>query len=101
MYIICNDVQYPCDCRPGATMIYSGLPDDFPVPVLTDITLCDNDGFIMRVDNPRDYARQIFGSGTLTLTNEPEPSPTPQPPEPEQTTDAEMAAAIMEGVNGI
>ena len=73
MYIIYNEVKYPCTCRPSATMVYRGLPDDFPAPVSGEIVLCADDGFTLRKDNTADYLRQIFENGELVLTNEPEP----------------------------
>ena len=72
MYITYNNTNNPCICRPAATMVYSGLPEDFPAPVDGEITLCADDGFVMRVDNSADYLRQTFTDGTLTLTNQPE-----------------------------
>ena len=87
-------------------MVYSGLPDDFPSPVEGVITLCANDGFVMRTDVAEDYLRQTFENGVLTLTNEPEPEPMPEPepiPEPtnEYVTWDELATAYTEGVNSI
>lgn len=73
MYILYQDVKYPCICRPSETMVYRGLPEDFPVPVSGEIVLCADDGFVMRTDNTADYLRQTFESGVLTLTNIPEP----------------------------
>ncbi|MBR2934921.1 MAG: hypothetical protein IKB79_05020 [Oscillospiraceae bacterium] len=73
MYIAYNGTNYPCQCRPSATMVYRGLPDDFPAPVSGEITLCADDDFVMRTDKAEDYLRQTFGGGVLTLTNEPEP----------------------------
>lgn len=81
MYIKYNGNVYPCKCRPAATMIYSGLPEDFPVPVEGEIVLCADDWFEMRTDNTADYARRTFVDGVLTLTNEPEPG------EPDPTAD--------------
>lgn len=73
MYIKHNGVDYPCTCRPSATMVYNGLPDDFPAPVSGEIQLCADDGFVMRTDTAEDYLRQTFVDGVLTLTNVPEP----------------------------
>lgn len=73
MYIVYNEVQYPCTCRPSATMVYHGLPNDFPAPVSGTIMLCADDGFVMRTDIVEDYLRQTFTNGVLTLTNIPKP----------------------------
>lgn len=69
MYINYNGTKYPCRCRPGATMIYHGLPDNFPTPVSGEIVLCADDDFILRTDVAEDYLRQMFEDGVLTLTN--------------------------------
>lgn len=87
MYITYNNNNYPCTCRPGATMVYRGLPDDFPAPVLDEIELCADDGFVLRKDNPMDYLRQRFDDGVLILTNEPEPAEPDEPVEYPPTTD--------------
>lgn len=84
MYLTYKSVNYPCKCRPSATMRYSGLPNDFPAPVEGEVILCANDGFILRTDNSADYLRQTFENGVLTLTNAPEPEPV-EPTEPEPT----------------
>lgn len=76
MYITYNEINYPCTCYPSKTMIYRGLPDDFPVPVSGEIALCADDGFVMRVDVAEDYLRQTFECGVLMLTNIPEQEPT-------------------------
>lgn len=73
MYVAYNGVNYPCQCRPSATMVYRGLPDDFPAPVSGEIVLCADDGFMLRTDKTKDYLRQTFEGGVLTLTNIPEP----------------------------
>lgn len=73
MYIAYKGAKYSCQCRPSATMAYRGLPDDFPAPVSGEITLCADDGFVMRTDKVKDYLRQTFVGGVLTLTNAPEP----------------------------
>lgn len=87
MYLTYNNTKYPCTCRPGAAMVYRGLPEDFPAPVTGKLTLCANDGFVMRTDRAEDWLRQTFEGGVLTLTNlpepvepAPEPEPTPEPP---------------------
>lgn len=73
MYIKYNNGQYPCVCRPSKnTIIYRGLPENFSAPVEGEITLCANNGFIMRVDKVENYLRQTFKNGVLTLTNLPE-----------------------------
>ena len=85
MYINYKNNHYPCKCRPGSTMVYRGLPDDFPTPVDSPVDLCRDDGFVMRTDNPADYLRQTFSGGVLTLTNTPEPEPVEEPEEPTPT----------------
>lgn len=72
MFITYKYTNYPCKCRPGKTMKYSGLPDDFPVPVDGEIILCADDGFVLRTDKVSAYLRQAFQEGVLTLTNVPE-----------------------------
>lgn len=84
MYIIYNDTKYPCTCRPSSTMVYRGLPDDFPAPVDGEVVLCADDGFTLRKDNTADYLRQTFEDGTLVLTNEPEPEPVEEETEEER-----------------
>ena len=75
MYILLNDLKYPCKCHLGSTMVFSGLSDDFPAPVEGEIVLCADDDFVLRTDKVEDYLRQTFVDGVLTLTNEPEPQP--------------------------
>ena len=72
MYIKYNGEKYSCTCRPSETMVYRGLPSDFPAPVDGEIVLCADDGFILRTDNSADYLRQTFANGALALTNVPE-----------------------------
>lgn len=103
MYITYNDKNYPCSCRPSDTMIYSGLPDDFPAPATGEITLCADDGFVMRTDNASDYLRQTFEDGVLTLTNEPEPVEPEEPTEPvePQSTLGDRVSALEEALDMI
>lgn len=75
MYLKYNGVKYHCTCRPSKTMVYRGLPEDFPTPVSGEIKLCDDTGFVMRTDKAEDYLRQTFANGVLTLTNIPESVP--------------------------
>lgn len=82
MYIAYNGTKYPCQCRPSETMVYRGLPDDFPAPVSGEVVLCADDGFVLRTDKAEDYLRQTFDGGVLTLTNAPEPD---EPVTPELT----------------
>lgn len=106
MYIIYNNIKYPCKCRPSDTMVYRGLPEDFPAPVSGEIVLCADDGFTLRKDNTADYLRQTFEDGTLVLTNEPEPEPVEEETEEERPPTAfeQLRAdvdyiAIMTGVD--
>lgn len=100
MYIKYKGNNYSCDCRPSDTMVYKGLPDDFPAPVDGEIVLCADDGFVMRTDNSADYLRQTFEDGVLTLTNEPEPVEPEKPePVPKPSVWDELDAAYQEGVN--
>ena len=78
MYIAYNGVNYPCQCKPSATMVYRGLPDNFSVPVRGKIVLCADDGFVLREDKVGDYLRQTFENGVLTLTNTPERQNVPE-----------------------
>ncbi len=87
MYIECGGKQYPCGCRIGVDMVYTGLPEEFPAPVDGPVKLCRDDGFVLREDDPAGYLRQTFAGGVLTLTNMPEPAaeapeevPAEQPP---------------------
>ena len=105
MYINYNGTKYPCACRPAKTMVYKGLPDDFPTPVEGEIQLCADDDFVMRTDKVSEYLRQTFSDGVLTLTNVPEPEPVeePEPVDPEPTEVEKLRAdvdyiAIMTGV---
>ena len=100
MYILYNDVKYPCKCKPASTMRYSGLPEDFPAPVSGEIALCADDGFVLRTDKVEDYLRQTFEGGVLTLTNIPEPEPQPEPEEPAPTLE-ERVSAMEESVAAI
>ncbi len=106
MHLEYNDMNYPCKCRPSATMVYRGLPDDFPTPVEGEIKLCSDDGFVMRTDNTADYLRQTFENGTLTLTNVPEPveeeepeyTETPKPTLKQRVTELETQLAESDAV---
>lgn len=40
MYLSYKETHYPCKCRPGDTMVYRGLPDDFPAPIDGIVDLC-------------------------------------------------------------
>ena len=98
MYILYNNEKYSCNCRPGETMSYHGLPVTFPAPVSGEIVLCADDGFVMRTDVAEDYLRQTFENGVLTLTNAPEPEPkdpsVPYPTLKERVTALEEALVI-------
>jgi len=84
MYIKYKDIKYSCGCNISRQSItYTRLPEDFPVPVEGEITLCADNDFVMRIDNAADYLRQTFVNGTLTLTNLPEPVEPDEPTEPE------------------
>lgn len=98
MYINYNGTKYPCTCRPAKTMVYKGLPEDFPAPVDGEIQLCADDGFVMKVDNSKDYLRQTFVDGVLTLTNVPEPEPVEPEPEVEAEPTTEEILNAMLGV---
>ena len=89
MYIAYKNKNYPCKCSPSATMVYRGLPDDFPAPVSGEIVLCAGDGFVLRTDKVEDYLRQEFEGGVLTLTN----TPVPVPVEPVEPIEDEPTAA--------
>lgn len=90
MYLTYNNTNYPCTCRPGVSMVYRGLPEDFPAPVSGVLTLCADDGFVLRSDRAEDWLRQTFEGGVLTLTNAPEPEPV-EPTDPEPTTEDRVA----------
>ena len=72
MYITYEKKKYSCNCTPSSSMIYRGLPDDFPDSVSGEIVLYADDGFVLRTDRVEDYLRQTFVNGVLTLTNVPE-----------------------------
>ena len=106
MYILYNETKYNCECYPSETMVYRGLPEDFPAPVDGIVTLCADDGFVMREDNSADYLRQIFENGVLTLTNTPEPIEPEEPDEPIEPEEPksvwdELDEAYQEGVDSI
>ena len=92
MYLNYKSVKYPCSCRIGKTMQYSGLPEDFPSPVEGEVILCADDGFVMREDKVEDYLRQTFENGVLTLTNAPEPVGNNPYPSDEPTMGERVAA---------
>lgn len=96
MHLTYKDKKYPCGCRPGTTMVYRGLPDDFPAPVSGEIVLCADDGFELRRDKAEDYLRQTFEGGILTLTNQPEPEPVEPGPEPNPEPTIEDRVAALE-----
>lgn len=95
MYLLYKENKYPCLCMPGPVMIYRELPDDFPAPVSGELTLCADDGFVLRTDVVGDYLRQTFENGRLVLTNYPEVEPMP---EPEHKPTAEEILDAMLGV---
>lgn len=97
MYINYNGTNYPCRCRPGKTMVYRGLPEDFPAPVEGEVILCADDGFRLRVDKSEDYLRQTFEGGVLTLTNVPEPEVV----EPGEEEDTEPEPSLEERVGAL
>lgn len=92
MYILYNRQKYACKCIPSETMRYSGLPDDFPAPVVGDIVLCADDGFVLKKDNTADYLRQVFKNGILILTNVPEFSSQPEPTDTEPTAEERITS---------
>lgn len=96
MYISYKSTNYPCGARVGATMVYTGLPEDFPAPVDSEMILYRDDGFELRRDDPGDYLRQTFEGGVLTLTNEPEPTPGPEPEPEEPEPDLEERVTVVE-----
>lgn len=100
MYILHNNIKYPCKCRPASTMRYSGLPEDFPAPVSGEIVLCADDGFVLRTDSAEDFLRQNFEGGILTFTNIPEFEPQPAEEEPvdPQPTPEERIAVLEESL---
>lgn len=102
MYIKYDNKDYPCKSSINSNSItYRGLSENFPSEADGEIILYADDGFELRVDNTKDYLRQVFSSGTLTLTNLPEPEPVPTEPTAEGVTWEAMADAIKEGVNEV
>lgn len=108
MYIEQNETQYPCTGYKGGIDVRLTLPDK---PTLTGtVTLCTDDGFVLRVISCGDYARQVWVGDMLTLTNAPEPEPPEDPPSEtdtitmddlaEQVFDLEVRTTMIEqGVN--
>lgn len=95
MYIKYNESNYPCKCNISKTTVtYKGLPEDFPHPVDGILTLCADDGFILRMDNSADYLRQTFSNNTLTLTNMPEVVVPDEPVVQEPTTEEILDALL-------
>ena len=95
MYIKYNNNVYNCECRISNTsIVYSKLPEDFPVSVSGEVILCSDDGFVMRTDNVGDYLRYNVQDGVLTLTNTPEPEEDDVSNTANRTDWGEMALAI-------
>ena len=90
MYISYKNKSYPCRCRIGSDMVYTGLPENFPAPVDGAVKLCRDDGFVLLEDNPADYLRQTFAGGVLTLTNTPEPEAEDPGEPPEELPPSEL-----------
>lgn len=109
MQVLYNRKKYPCTCRPSSTMVYYGLPDDFPKEIKGRIDLTTNDGFILRTDYVEDYLRYEIENGVLTLTNTPKPDPSemieyepvPYDPGNETVTYNALANFFQSGVNKI
>ena len=103
MYITVNGTDYTCKSLKVAkqTKVYSGLPEDFSLPISGEISLKSNDGNVMRTDVSEDYMYHRFNNGILTLTNIPETEPIEPTPIREEATTDEMAIAILEGVNEV
>ena len=102
MYIDINNTHYPCTC--DARRIWPArFTGDVPSAVSGVITLCADDGFVLREDDCADWLRVVLDGNSLTLTNEPEPEPTQTEPEPAPTETEQLRAdvdyiAVMTGV---
>ena len=92
MYITNKTKKYPCTgYYPAAdTVRFEGV-EGVALPLTGEITLCDDDGFVLATQDCIGYARQTLESGILTLTNEPIPS---------APTLDEIRSAKLESLNG-
>ena len=97
MYIEYKSIKYPCLAAVGVEMVYSGLPSDFPFPAVEEITLCADDGFVIKVDDPNGYLRQTFEEGVLRLSNVPEVEPV----EPVTPVIDESDTAVLNALLGV
>lgn len=86
MYIKVSGVHYPCVGVPTLTgdPLRFYLPSGGPEVVTGAMTLCTDDGFVLREIDTEGYARREMEGDTLVLTNlpRPEPVPDPEPVEP-------------------
>ena len=81
MYIVYQDINYPCNYQVTKQSItYGNLPDVFPVAVEGEILLYSNGGLLRKKDNTKNYLRVVRSGNVLTLTNIPE---LVEPEEPE------------------
>jgi hypothetical protein len=71
-----------------------------PEEVSGKIRMFENNGFLISEDNADDFSRWAYSGTLLTLTNAPERVPSIAPVQTEVTT-ADIAAAIVEGVNEV
>lgn len=96
MYININNVHYPCTCdaRRVWPVRFTG---DVPTAVSGVITLCADDGFVLREDDCADWLRVVLSGDTLTLTNEPEPVPVdPVPDDTVQVAQEDIVASLLD-----
>lgn len=75
MYIKIAQNIYQCG-KPifGSSLRWSAV-NGLELPINATIYTCRDDGFVMREDDPTDWARQIYENDTLILTNAPETGP--------------------------
>ena len=55
------------------------MGDDLPVSLGETVELCQDDGFVLRVETVADYKRWALEGKTLVLTNRPVPVSLPDP----------------------
>lgn len=104
MYIELSGVRYPCTgtptltgdtlrfCLPGSGETLAGV---LTGPPEGTVTLCGDDGFVLRELDVSGYLRWGMEGETLVVTNRPVPEPVePGPPPVPSTEDALVRAVV-------